>query len=116
MTAFIYHITRRDSWEAAKKDGLYRADSLESQGFIHCSKADQLMRVANTFYAKENDLVILAIDPASLTSEVRWEPGTDKADEMFPHIYGAIEMNAVEKVFDLKHGADGSYLLPPGVA
>ena len=33
----LYHITTQSDWQAAQKAGDYRADTLASQGFIHCS-------------------------------------------------------------------------------
>ena len=46
----IYHITSRSAWDEAKARGEYRAPSLESEGFIHCSTRNQLLQVANAFY------------------------------------------------------------------
>lgn len=111
----IYHITSRTAWLAAKKFGAYTADSLASQGFIHCSKADQVVRVANTWYTAQRGLVLLEIDETRLRSEVRWEPGTDKADELFPHIYGPLNVEAVARVYDFDPDPSGHFSLPPSL-
>jgi uncharacterized protein (DUF952 family) len=108
----IYHITTRHAWVAAQKTGAYRADSLASQGFIHCSTSDQVVRVANAFYRSQSGLVLLEIDPSELEPDVRWEPGTDKADELFPHIYGFINVDAVLRVLDFPAGTQGTFELP----
>jgi uncharacterized protein (DUF952 family) len=108
----IIHATSRTSWLAAQGSGAYTADSLEAQGFIHCSKATQVLRVVNTYYAGQRGLVLLVIDPARLTSELRWEPGADLASELFPHIYGPLNLDAVVKVVDLEPGPDGIFSLP----
>jgi uncharacterized protein (DUF952 family) len=115
MTDFIYHITTRVSWSAAQKGGMYSADSLVNEGFIHCSSAGQILRVANAFYASQHGLVILGIDRSQLKPEIRWEPGTDKADELFPHIYGPLNLNAVSRVFDFEPALDGSFSLPADI-
>jgi uncharacterized protein (DUF952 family) len=112
MTGLIFHITSRKSWAAAEKYGIYSADSLVSVGFIHCSKVDQIMRVANTYYSYLHDLVILEIDQSKLKSELLWEPGTDKADEVFPHIYGPLNLEAVVHVFEFEPGSQGMFSLP----
>ncbi len=112
MTEFIYHITARASWAAAQKSGAYSADSLASEGFIHCSKLDQVKRAANSFYSNQHGLVILEIDPSRLKSEVRWEAGTDKADELFPHVFGPLNPEAVLRVLDFQPEADGKFELP----
>lgn len=46
----IFHITQRQQWEQAKDLGSYRADSLDSEGFVHCSKSTQIVKVANKFF------------------------------------------------------------------
>jgi len=105
----LLHLTSRTAWLAAQQSGAYVADTLGGEGFIHCSKPDQILRVANTFYSGQSGLVLLVIDPARLRSEVRWEPGTDMAGELFPHIYGPINLDAVLEVLDFQPGADGRF-------
>ena len=112
MTELIYHITSRASWSAAQKSGAYSADSLMSEGFIHCSKINQILRVANSYFTGQHGLAILVVDPSRLKSKVRWEAGTDKADELFPHIYGSLNLEAVERVLDFEPGLDGGFSLP----
>lgn len=112
MTGLIYHITSRAAWSAAQGLGVYTADSLASQGFIHCSKLGQVVRVAEAFYRGQTGLVLLEIDLTALRSEVRWEPGTDKPDELFPHIYGPLDLEAVCRALDFPPGPDGSFALP----
>jgi len=112
MNDFILHITTRTAWSAAQKAGQYLADSLASQGFIHCSLVRQALRVANLVFTGQHGLVLLVIDPARLTSELRWEPGVDLASDLFPHIYGPINLEAVIKVLDFEPGPDGMFLLP----
>jgi len=112
VSALIFHITSRTFWSAAQKSGVYSADSLTSEGFIHCSKVNQIMRVANSFFTNLPGLVILVIDPSRLKPEVRWEAGTDKADELFPHIYGPLNLEAVVRVLDFEPGPDGMFSLP----
>lgn len=70
------------------------------------------MRVANAYYKGQDGLVILVIDPERLAAELRWEPGTDKADELFPHIYGALNLDAVLRVVEFPRAADGTFSLP----
>ena len=108
----IYHISSWKAWEEAVKRNGYQSDSLARKGFIHCSLYTQLLRVANTFYRGQKDLVILVIDPTRLTSEMRWEPGTDKQDELFPHVYGPINLDAVSRVLDFKENPEGQFNLP----
>jgi uncharacterized protein (DUF952 family) len=116
MNAYILHATSLTSWAAAQKAGAYTADSLASEGFIHCSKADQLLRVANLLFAGQHGLVILVVDPARLTSELRWDPGVDLATELFPHVYGPINLDAVVRVLNFEPGTDGKFHLPSSLS
>jgi uncharacterized protein (DUF952 family) len=108
----ILHATSRTAWSDAQKNGEYAADSLAGQGFIHCSKMRQILRVANLVYANQHGLVLLVIDPALLSSELRWEPGVDLAIQLFPHIYGPINLDAVVDVLTFEPGMDGRFQLP----
>ena len=109
MSEPIIHITSRTSWSAAQSSGQYSADSLQTEGFIHCSKRDQVLRVANAFYGNKTDLVLLVIDGMRLNPELHWEPVSDKPDELFPHVYGPINLDAVLRVLDFPPGADGKW-------
>jgi uncharacterized protein (DUF952 family) len=115
----IYHITSRRAWQKAQSRGEYRADSLESEGFIHCSTRTQILPVAEKYYKGQLGNVLLMIDPSLLAAELRWEPPSGGAPppgvpegELFPHVYGHINLDAVVKVFDLESNPDGSYKLP----
>jgi uncharacterized protein (DUF952 family) len=103
----IFHITTQAQWQKALLQGFYTVDSLEKEGFIHASTAEQVPRVFNAFYADQSDLVLLAIALEKLESPVKWEapvhPEGKRADaitetEKFPHIYGKINLNAVTVV------------------
>lgn len=115
MSVSIYHITSRAAWDAALAGGVYTADSYRAEGFIHCSTAAQVLRVANVWYRGVPGLVLLKIEQDKVSSILRWEPGTDKADELFPHLYAPLALEAVLEVIDLPVGADGTFVLPAGV-
>ena len=113
MTSVILHAAPRTAWSTAQGQGAYAADSLAGEGFIHCSKVEQILRVANMLYRGQHGLVLLVIDPGRLTSELRWEPGVDLSAERFPHVYGPINLEAVTRVLDFEPGPDGTFSLPP---
>jgi uncharacterized protein (DUF952 family) len=115
----IYHITSRSAWNDARERGEYRAESLETQGFIHCSTEEQVVPVANKYYAAQHELLLLVIEPALLESDLRWEPPAEGAPppgvpegDLFPHVYGPINLDAVVKVFNLEASPDGKYSHP----
>ena len=106
----ILHIAHGDEWARAQVDGVYRADSLRDQGFIHCSYPHQIIRVADMVYRGQRGLVLLHIDPVRLDSTVVEEDGG--GGELYPHVYGPINLDAVVKVERLEPGDDGSFTLP----
>jgi len=108
----IMHITRRDDWERAKSARLYRGDTLDSEGFIHCSTENQVLTVANTSFRGQRDLVLLCIDPERVAADIRFEGSPD--DEPFPHIYGPLNLDAIVNVLEFTPGKDGTFQLPAG--
>lgn len=92
--AFIYHVTTKQEWNNAKGRGFYIVPSLETEGFIHCSEAQQVDGVLKRYYQGETDLLILVIDTQELISELKYELAPS-VNENFPHIYGPINLDAV---------------------
>lgn len=108
----ILHITTKTSWNLAQRLGQYSAPSLASEGFIHCSTPSQVVATAERFYAGQHGLVLLILDSKRIQAEVRYEAGTDKPDESFPHVYGTINLNAVTRVLDFEPDSAGHWTLP----
>jgi uncharacterized protein (DUF952 family) len=95
--AYIYHITTPGQWESAREKGCYTAPSLESEGFIHNSEADQVAGVLNRYYKGQQALLKLTIDTDKLTSRLQYDLAPS-VNELFPHIYGPINLDAVVQV------------------
>ena len=119
----ILHITTRKAWIEATRTGAYSAPSLETEGFIHGSTLKQLLPVAGKFYRGQAGLVVLEIDPARLSSELKWEPPSGGGPppgvpegEAFPHVYGPINLDAVIQVLDLEADHNGDFSLPPSLS
>ncbi|MBC7808495.1 MAG: DUF952 domain-containing protein [Akkermansiaceae bacterium] len=113
----IYHLTGRRDWEdAIANDRPYTLSTLgktlDEVGFIHCSFAGQVARVANHFYRDQVGLVLLTIDPALLQSPVNVE-SVAGTDEKFPHIYGPLHRGAVVAVREFAPGPDGVFVFAP---
>lgn len=106
----IFHITTRQDWENAKITEIYRADSLETEGFIHCSTSAQVVRTANLWFKNQTDLLLLFIDVDKVESEIRYDVVAE--NQIFPHIYGALNTNAVFKVIEFEPTENGIFELP----
>lgn len=95
----IYHVTDQATLDGAT-DRQYRCTSLQQEGFIHCCKRGQLAGVLERYYQGVNGLVLLEIDPQLLNAKLVYE-NTVGGEELFPHIYGEINMSAVLTVEEL---------------
>ena len=93
----IFHVTTKANWEEAVKNGEYITPSLATEGFIHNSTESQVAGVLQRYYAGQKDLVLLHIAEEKLTAELKYELAPS-VNEMFPHIFGAINLDAVVEV------------------
>ncbi len=117
----LYHITTRAEWQAAQRARSYASATLTDAGFIHASTREQVIEVANAFYRGQQDLVLLVMDADLLRSEIRWEPPDHPTSgasaplpeqDLFPHLYGPINLDCVVQVLDLMPDAGGLFDLP----
>ncbi|MGC9400772.1 MAG: DUF952 domain-containing protein [Anaerolineae bacterium] len=107
----LLHITTREAWQIARTEGVYRGNTLESDGFIHCSLPEQVVAVANALYRGREDLVLLVIEAARVEAEIRYED-CYATGQAFPHVYGPLNLDAVSDVVAFPPHADGTFALP----
>ena len=107
----ILHIARREEWQAAQAAGDYRANTLASEGFIHCSTPAQVLGPANALFHGQSDLMLLVIEPSRLAAELIYEDSHGNG-ERFPHIYGPLNLDAVVRVVPFPPNGDGHFSLP----
>ncbi len=106
----VLHITTKGEWAAAQASGEYRAASLASEGFIHCSSPYQAVGSATRHFAGHDELFLLAIDTTRLKAMLVHEPA--RSGEIFAHIYGPLNLDAVTKAMPIRRGADGTFRMP----
>jgi uncharacterized protein (DUF952 family) len=109
---YIYHITSQGDWKAAQSADTYTAGSLASEGFIHCSRRDQILATAARFYNGRTDLMLLCIDPQKVVAPIHSE-NLEGGKVLFPHIYGPLNLAAVIKAVPFPPQADGTFQFPP---
>jgi uncharacterized protein (DUF952 family) len=116
MRLLIFHILSKAEWQSSVERGVYEPASLQTEGFIHCSTADQVVETANRFFHGRRDLVLLAIDAERVASPVRFETPANADDarrhKLFPHIYGPLNRDAVNQVLDFPCDALEKFRLP----
>jgi uncharacterized protein (DUF952 family) len=99
----IYHITTEKEWAAHKDKADYAPAAFEKEGFIHTSRLNQLEGVFQRYYSERNDLLLLRIEEQKLVGRLIYEPSSNR--ELFPHIYGKLNKDAIIEVveeFDLE--------------
>jgi uncharacterized protein (DUF952 family) len=108
----LFHIVSRDEWARVHGER-YAPASLGREGFVHLSTEAQLVRTAERFFGGRPDLLALVIREDRLASAVRFEPADG---EPFPHLYGPLDLDAIEEVaplvlvdgqFELRRGVEG---------
>jgi len=109
--AIIFHIARRDAWANRAVVGSYHPEMFSIDGFIHCSTRDQVIKVADARFRGQTGLVLLYIDTDKVTAPIRYE-NLEGGRELFPHIYGEINTDAVAQVVEFEPGADGYFRFP----
>lgn len=93
----IYHVVSKHDWQKARQQGFYEAPSLALEGFIHCSKEEQVKGVLERYYAGQTELLLLHIDESKLSAALKYELAPS-INEAFPHIYGTLNLEAVVEI------------------
>jgi len=111
-----YRIISDEEWAAARVSGEFVPDRYDEEGFVHLSARGQVLRPANLLYTGRTDLKLLVVKLARLQAEVLFEPGSHGEAELFPHLYGHLNVDAVIGVIDFPCEPDGSFRLPDELA
>ena len=107
----IYKICSAELWREAERAGVFAGAPLDTRdGFIHFSTAAQVAETAAKHFAGATGQVLVAVETERLGEALKWEPSRGGA--LFPHLYGAMRLDAVKWVAPLPLGADGRHLFP----
>ncbi len=90
----IFHITTPADADRLLGTGTLDPPSLATDGFVHCSTADQVVATTERWLAGVEDLVLVELDVERLEADVRWPevyPG-----QRFPHVHGPLNGCAVQ--------------------
>lgn len=107
----IYKICPASAWREAERQGVYRGSADDSRdGFIHFSTAAQVPETLRKHYFGQRALFLVEVDDNALGSELRWE--RSRNEELFPHLYGELDLGAVLSVMNLNTRSDGGHDVP----
>jgi uncharacterized protein (DUF952 family) len=107
----IYKICPASAWREAERQGVYRGSADDSRdGFIHFSLPSQVAETAKKHFFGQTGLFLIEVDADALGDAVRWE--RSRNDELFPHLYGELDLGAVTGVLDMHTRSDGYHDIP----
>jgi uncharacterized protein (DUF952 family) len=109
--SLIYKICPASAWREAEREGVYRGSRDDARdGFIHFSTVAQVEGTARKHYFGQTALFLVEVDVDALGTALRWE--RSRNDELFPHLYGALDLGAVRRVLTMHARADGTHDIP----
>ncbi len=103
----IYHIVKASDFRKNVIGSMYVPENLLREGFIHCTfgKNTTLLVIEDFFSAISETIYLLKIVTNAVIAPVRFEdaaPSSEggkkhlEAETVFPHIYGSLNLDAVE--------------------
>jgi uncharacterized protein (DUF952 family) len=106
MHKTIYKIATEALWREAQAKGVFAGAPIDLRdGFIHFSTASQAMETARRHFAGQDGLLLIGIDAEMLSDALKYE--VSRGGDLFPHLYGPLDLAAVRWVKPLPLGADG---------
>ena len=95
MSQIIYHVVTSKYWAKLSKKTAYTAPTFAEERFIHCCTEAQINYVLTTYFKNAGQVLLLKIDTSLLLAELKFEAANG---QVFPHIYGAINKNAITEI------------------
>jgi uncharacterized protein (DUF952 family) len=107
----IYKICPASAWREAERQGVYRGSADDARdGFIHFSTSSQVAETAKKHFFGQTGLFLIEVDADALGEALRWE--RSRNDELFPHLYGELDLGAVTNVLSMRARSDGYHDIP----
>ncbi|MBX3598766.1 MAG: DUF952 domain-containing protein [Rhizobiaceae bacterium] len=111
MNTTIYKIVPRDVWLKAEQAGVFEGSAVDlADGYIHFSTRAQVAETAAKHFAGQADLLLVAVDAQALGDRLRFEPS--RGGDLFPHLYGKLDLAAVRGVEPLTLNSAGNHQFP----
>jgi uncharacterized protein (DUF952 family) len=103
-----FHLVPAVIWESQAELDHYRPEGFEREGFIHCTDGEErLIETGNRHCAADpRPYLALSIKRDALTAPVKYEDPS----EVFPHIYGPLNRDAVIAIRRIVRDENGVFL------
>lgn len=109
MDGPVYKLLSESDWARALKDGVTATSLDAADGYVHLSTAEQVRETARRHYSGQSRVRLLRFDPDKL-GDVRWEKS--RGGDLFPHLYGPLEITRADAAWWLLAGPDGAPVFP----
>jgi len=107
----LYKICESALWREAERERVFGGAPIDvHDGYIHFSTAEQAAETAAKHFAGADNLMLIAVDAAALGPALKWE--ASRGGALFPHLYGALPLDAVLWARPLRLGTDGRHVFP----
>jgi uncharacterized protein (DUF952 family) len=105
-----YHGTPKGYFESLNSQEPYVPPDFAKDGFIHTTEGREALSIVltNFYKTRPEAFVVLYIDKDRVISPIRY----DDPAQIFPHIYGPLNRDAIIAVEDLQRAEDGTFLKP----
>lgn len=104
----LFHITTKEDWKEFNIGGNFEPESLETEGFIHCSTGSQVEHTANRLFVDKDEILLLVIDATMLRDDIKYEKD-ENVGEKFPHLYSSLNSNSIIDKIPIKAEDDGTF-------
>ena len=106
----LYRLATPEDWGLARAQGeLPLSEADRRDGFIHLSSETQALATAQRHFAQSRGLYALELDGEALSGRVKYEPSGPCGTELFPHLYGPLDISCVRNARRLERDEDGAW-------
>jgi uncharacterized protein (DUF952 family) len=110
----VFHLVEPGDWPAgaaAAPGATYRPPSLDSEGFVHLSFAEQVAGSANRHFAAAPALLCVELAADRLGAPLQIEDSYGSGTS-YPHLYGPVLLEAVVGVLPMRRDVSGRWVDP----
>lgn len=111
-TGPVYKLLTEADWALAEASGATDTALDRADGYVHLSTKAQVRETARRYYSGQARVRLLRFDLATL-GDIRLEES--RGGDLFPHLYGALEIARATGSWWLVPGPDGAPVIPEDV-
>ncbi|WP_291193733.1 DUF952 domain-containing protein [Hyphomonas sp.] len=111
-TGPVFKLLTEGDWALAEASGATDTALDRADGYVHLSTNAQVRETARRYYSGQARVRLLRFDLATL-GDIRWEES--RGGDLFPHLYGALEIARATGSWWLAPGPDGAPVIPEDV-